>query len=1074
MIRISKIGRTILDSPDLRILAVSTAAIAVFGVVDGSSWKSLFSPTLAYRPAVLFGLTLLFGWRGFLWSQMLFLAAFASFLGWQGAIFITPVYLVSQACGLVAGRKLGGGEAWLSREKSTLAFFAAAALAPIVPALLNHYVLRIVGVVNRPILPSAVDTWLRGLSPMLAIVPAILVFGSGRFKRWVGFSPDAEWGEPITSRNLLELSAEIVLWTLTLWITVEFKARYGLNVTYLTFLPPMALTLFRGMRLATLALAANAIIASSLWIRLHWAATLSASDLRLLVSIYSATILLLAAVVDERKRGRGQVEQLLTQEAVLRESEKHFRTLANSAPVMIWVAGPDKLRTFVNKQWLDFSGTTMEQQMGDGWARGLHPDDAAHHLARFQSAFDARTSYWAECRYRRADGVYRWILDNGMPLYRDGRFAGYIGSCVDISEQKFAAERLRESQAQLAYAHRLAKVGSFELNPESNAMQLSEEVLRILGISHAPPSLTACLRYVHPNDRKKILEIGKRMGSNSAPVEVEYRILRDSGESRTVRSIVEGIKDPHGVLVRVVGACQDITDQVEAWKRLQESEQRLQSAQDLAHVGSWYWDLDTGEFSCSEDCLRIFGQPETERATLATLFQRIAPRDIERVSREIRSSLAAEGVYSTEFQIVRPDGESRTITFTLRVLLNRDGLPRHVFGACQDVTETRRQQEQTFARQKLETLGTLANGIAHDFNNVLGGVVAQAELGLEELHSGARPEEELNSIREVALRGAEIVRELMIYAGTESHDMATLDLSKTVDEILGLLKVSISKRAVLETELAGDLPLVRANSARISQLLLNLVSNASDAIGDRDGVIRVVTRRDTSLRDSVNQNLPAERDSVQLEVSDTGRGMPPETQSRIFEPFFTTKSRGRGLGLSVVEGIVRSLGGTIRLDSEPHKGTTFRIWLPAAEAVSPSAAPAHSGTVDPSLPSRATTVMLVEDEDPLRRAVARMLTKTGLSIIEAGDGTIALDAIRNRGREIDVLVLDITIPGASSLEVFQAARDLRPEVPVIVTSAYTEDVAAASLQGPVRHFLRKPYRPGDLLQSIRQVRPDPL
>jgi PAS domain S-box-containing protein len=388
----------------------------------------------------------------------------------------------------------------------------------------------------------------------------------------------------------------------------------------------------------------------------------------------------------------------------------------------------------------------------------------------------------------------------------------------------------------------------------------------------------------------------------------------------------------------------------------------------------------------------------------------------------------------------------------------------HLVGSVHDITEIRRTQKEALARQKLEAVGTVANGIAHDFNNILGGVLAQADLALTELDPGSVPKEELMAIRSAAMRGAEIVRELLTYAGTESPDVMPLDISHVVEEMLGLLKVSVSKHARIEMDLARDLPTVRANPAQISQLVMNLVTNASDAIGDRSGMIRVVTRRVTAKSGNAT-----ERDCLQLEVSDTGFGMTPETKAKVFEPFFSTKSIGRGIGLAVVDGIVRSLGGTIQLESEPGAGTSIRISLLAEETSSEAIARAQLDTLEQPKQSRVTTVLLVEDEAGLRQPVSRILGKTGLFVIEAADGGSALDAIRAQHQRIDVLVLDITIPGASSREVFEEAFRLRPDVRVIVTSAYSVDIAETSLRRPVQHFLRKPYRPADLAALIRTV-----
>jgi PAS domain S-box-containing protein len=493
-------------------------------------------------------------------------------------------------------------------------------------------------------------------------------------------------------------------------------------------------------------------------------------------------------------------------EAALRESEERFRTVADTAPVMIWMSGLDKLCTFFNKPWLEFRGRTVEQEVGNGWLSGVHPDDQGGCLDTYSSSFDARRSFQMEYRLRRADGEYRWILDNGTPFYRDGEFAGYIGSCIDITGQKVIEERLRSSETRLKDAQRLAKIGSFERNIENDKAYWSDEMFRIYGlVNHTPPGSAEFLNCVYPEDRQRLLEAHQLVRLSGAPVDIEFRIVRPNGELRCVRSILEAVRDDHGVVVSMVGATQDVTD-------------------------------------------------------------------------------------------------------------------------------LKRAQDETFARQKLESLGTLASGIAHDFSNLLGAVLAQTELAMAELAAGSHPDEELKAIRDVAIRGSEIVRQLMIYAGQETDVLEPVDVSKVVEGMLGLLKVAVSRRANLVTNPGRDLPLVRARAPQLSQIVMNLVVNASDALGGRDGVIRVTTEYIAlSGAEAIAQALPA-GDYVQLEVSDTGYGMSADTQAKVFDPFFTTKVSGRGLGLAVVHGIVRSLRGAIRVASEPGKGTTFQVLLPRAEA----------------------------------------------------------------------------------------------------------------------------------------------
>jgi PAS domain S-box-containing protein len=1056
------------------------AGIGVFGIVDGSRWRALLTPTLAYRPAVLFGLTLVFGWRGFAWSQLLFFASFGAFLGWKGAALVTPLFLLSHACALIVARRLARNQPWLSGERSTLAFLAGAVLAPAVPALLNSAVLPHVGIPLRASVPTTVDGWLRGAAGILAVAPALLVYLSGPLKGWTALEAERARQSPITKRNVLELGVEAAVWTATLWMTVHFKAWYGLNISYLTFLPPLAFTLFRGMRPATLALAANAIIATTLWRALHWEQALPVGDLRLLIAIYSTTILVLAAVVDERERSRRQVEKLRTAEAVLGESEKHFRTLANSAPVMIWMTGEDNLCTFVNKRWLDFTGHSQEQELGKGWTCGLHPEDFERCRATTHAAIGARRSYSVVCRFRRADGEYRWILDNGVPLYRDGRFAGYIGSCVDITEQKIATERLRESEeASRENEQRLTSIYNtvrdvvfhLAVEPEGQFrfVSVNAAFLRVTGLSRdavvgktvneviPEPSLTMVLGKYRQAIEERAVVVWEEIS--------EYPTGRLTGEIS-----VAPVFDSKGHCTHLVGSVHDITELVKAGQLLRESEKRLKNAERLAHVGHWDWDIGTQRLSWSEECYRILGASRSDTQGYEGLLQTVAPPDQRRVAQWIGDCLAEKRGGSIEFQIVRPNGDPRTITCVSEVSLDDDGSPARLFGACQDVTDARRAQEELFARQKLETVGTLANGIAHDFNNLLGGVLAQTELAQAELASGSAPEEELKAIQSVAIHGSEIVRQLMIYAGTESAVAGLIDLSNTVDEMLSLLTVSVTKHATIQVDLDRGLPAIRASAAQLRQIVMNLITNASDAVGDRDGVIRVSTRRVTVNGESAASasRALADGDYVLLEVSDTGRGMCPETQARAFDPFFTTKSAGRGLGLAVVQGIVRSLDGAIQLTSGPDKGATFQILLPCAEDATSARACAATSARESPASSRQGVVLVVEDEAPLRQAVVKMLCKTGFEVVEAADGSCAIDLLRAHGDKIDVILLDMTIPGATSQEIVAEAANTSAKIRVILTSAYSREMIADGMNAPqIRSFIRKPFQLGDLVKTLR-------
>ena len=372
---------------------------------------------------------------------------------------------------------------------------------------------------------------------------------------------------------------------------------------------------------------------------------------------------------------------------------------------------------------------------------------------------------------------------------------------------------------------------------------------------------------------------------------------------------VTALADKTGNCTHLVGSVHDITDRKRAEERLRANEAHLKSAQRLAKLGSWERDDTTGRTDFSDEMLSILGMPERPPQTLMEFLSYVHPEDREDIREGALRARATGTPVAGEFRIVRADGEVRFVRSILEAIRNEHGAVIRVVGATQDITDLKRAQEEALAHQKLESVGTLASGIAHDFNNLLGSVLAQAELALHELSDGLSPERELKAIRKAAIRGAEVVRELMIYAGKDSEIHELVDVSGIVDEMLELLNVSVSKHATLETDLGPNLPAVCTNAAQIRQIVMNLVVNASDALGERDGLIRVTTKyiRESDEGPGLTSDRVGTGEYVQLEVSDTGCGMPAEIRSRVFDPFFSTKSAGHGLGLAVVNGIVRSL-----------------------------------------------------------------------------------------------------------------------------------------------------------------------
>jgi two-component system cell cycle sensor histidine kinase/response regulator CckA len=381
--------------------------------------------------------------------------------------------------------------------------------------------------------------------------------------------------------------------------------------------------------------------------------------------------------------------------------------------------------------------------------------------------------------------------------------------------------------------------------------------------------------------------------------------------------------------------------------------------------------------------------------------------------------------------------------------------------------------------QKLESIGVLAGGIAHDFNNLLHVVLGNADIALSRLSARSPAREPLEEVVRATIRAADLTRQMLAYSGKGAFVVRHLDLSNEVREMATLLRTAITKQASLVWELASNLPAVNADATQIRQIVMNLITNASDALRDTGGAITLrtgVVRRDELSNPSFGSPLvrdepvpPGDEPFVYLEVCDTGLGMTPDTLQRIFDPFFSTKFAGRGLGLAAVMGIVRSHQGLIRIRTEPGQGTSFRVLFPAVTGTAPTA----EKPVPPRSDWRGSgTILVVEDEEGVREVAERMLQDFGLETIAAVDGRDALDIMDRVGDRITAVLLDLSMPRMGGQETFRRLREMRPDLPVIMMSGYTEQVVAPQFTGSgpgLTAFLQKPFLAEDLMGILRQM-----
>ncbi len=474
----------------------------------------------------------------------------------------------------------------------------------------------------------------------------------------------------------------------------------------------------------------------------------------------------------------------------------------------------------------------------------------------------------------------------------------------------------------------------------------------------------------------------------------------------------------------------------------------------------------------NREACRSLGYEHSE--LIGMMITDITPQWTLEVWTEHWKELEQRKVISLETVQKRKDGSLYPVWVTANYF--EYGGNRYNLAMILDLTEIKRQEEeklqlerQMVQTQKLESLGVLAGGVAHDFNNLLAAIMGHAELTKRRLPQGSNAIENLLQIEQAAARAADLARQMLAYSGRGKFVIETIDLNQVLQEILQMLKVSIPKNVGLRLEPHSPLPGIDADSTQIRQIIMNLVINAAEAIGDDSGMIRIATGsifcdEDCLKKACFNENIGV-GPYVYLEVADTGCGMDQETQAKLFDPFFTTKFTGRGLGMSAVMGIVRGHKGAISVRSGKGEGTVFRVLFPASQAEV-----LETDVSDPVEDWRGSgTVLLVDDEEAVRGICRQMLEELGFEVLVANDGKEALEVFAGHP-EIVLVLLDLTMPNMDGISCFTELQSMNPRMPVILSSGYNESEIEKKFGSVgVAGFVQKPYRFGVLTESIRRI-----
>lgn len=594
----------------------------------------------------------------------------------------------------------------------------------------------------------------------------------------------------------------------------------------------------------------------------------------------------------------------------------------------------------------------------------------------------------------------------------------------------------------------------------------NEAYRRYFGLTPEQAHSTDFMSLVAEEDRGAVAEKISRLCSGKAPSEISItRMIKPDGSIAWQEWVDQAIYDDEGQIFEFLSVGRDISKRMQAEESLQRANEQMAATLDALPDLIFEVDSDSRIFNYHAPHPELLYLPPAE--FMGKPMTELLPDEAAGVIRRAIDEAAATGHHQGgEYTLQTAAGRRY---FSLSIAAKREsGTPTGRFILlARDVTESKQAEEALRQSQKMESLGVLAGGIAHDFNNLLTGILGHISLACRRLPPDSPARESLETAAHTAQRAAVLTQQLLAYAGKGQVEIAPLDLNKLILENTILLESAVPKTITLDVQLADDLPLIKVDGGQIQQVIMNLIINAAEIYEGRQGRVEIRTWAEhTSSPQAENdaQGLSLSH-SVFFSVKDQGKGMDDETLSHVFDPFFTTKTTGRGLGLSAVAGIIRQHGGKIRISSKPGKGTTFTVCLPATQELPKSEVPASS----PSL-SGSGTVLVVDDESVIRSLVTEFLRSHNYTVLAAENGKAGLAAYRKYSGNIDLVLLDLTMPVMSGRETLAKLRQIRPDLPVLLMTGFGEaEVIQQLARDDKVTFLQKPFELDRLLEAIHTL-----
>jgi PAS domain S-box-containing protein len=772
-----------------------------------------------------------------------------------------------------------------------------------------------------------------------------------------------------------------------------------------------------------------------------------------------------AVIISEDITERKQAEKALWQR------ETKYRLLIENLNEGVWQIDKDACTTFVNSRMAEMLGYTVDEMLGKHLFEFMDEtgvEIAKYNLERRQQGIKEQHSF----EFIRKDGsrIYT-ILETAPIADESGHYIGAIAGVQDITERKQAEEALRQREERFRSVFNNAFVGMAIVNPEGHVVEANEAFCRFLGYSREELIGRHFTECTHPEDLSIDSDLYTTLLEDERlSYSIDKRYIR-KGKVIWGRLSVSLIKDEAGQPENTIVVREEITERKQAEEALRGSEEKYRLLVENVNEAIFVVQEERIKF-VNRKVLEIMGYTQ-EEITSRPFSDFIHPEDREMVLDNYLRRLRGETVPSTDaFRMTDKDGNARWVEFGA-VKIDWEGKPATLSFAT-EITDRKRAekemellQEQFRYSQKMEAVGRLAGGVAHDFNNVLTVIRGYSELCLGKLEKTDPLWTKVKGIQRASEQGARLTNQLLTFSRHQVMEMKVINLNRFFKDLDRILRRVIGEDIELVTILAEDLGGVKGDLGQMEQVTMNLAVNARDAMPN--GGKLTIEAKNVELDDVFFGSHAGGEPGryVMFSVNDTGFGMTPEVKEHLFEPFFTTKGKGKGtgLGLSTVYGIVKQSGGEITVESEVGKGSVFRIYLPLVEGVMEDQKEEEQGAWGGE-----ETVLVVEDEENVRRLVAEVLGEQGYRVLEAGGGEEALQIAEGYGGRVDLLLTDVVMPRMSGYELGKRLVERRGMVKVLYMSSFVdEEKVPWNILKEGMNYVQKPFRIDALVRKVREV-----